>query len=213
MSENGIIAPFKVFWIRSCTTGILNRDFLTPFWREILGTEPLVETFTLTEEDILFIGASPFSTALIINSSAPRTEHIELWIDDLNKAREWLTTRGIPFTNNSQMDSLTIDPGYLGENLDENIEVILKQAPDWVTEACMMEMLGGADFESPGWLLEWTENVAPFGRRGGRQRLRLQAETEAEAMEAAKGFARNISTERNIPLRNFALIQNIPLGE
>ncbi len=103
--------PFKVLGIQQIAIGGEDKSKLAKFWVEIMGLEN-VHTFKSekenVDEDILRMGKGPSAVEvdimqpLDINKKPrvhePKLNHVGLWIDDLQKAVEWLTEKGVRFT-------------------------------------------------------------------------------------------------------------------
>jgi lactoylglutathione lyase len=103
--------PFKVLGIQQIAIGNESKARLENFWVNIMG---LKKTGTFkserenVDEDILLIGKGPHAVEIDIMQPVdaeksprvhdPKLNHIGLWIDDLPKAVEWLTTKGVRFT-------------------------------------------------------------------------------------------------------------------
>src|SRR5665647_436181 len=106
-----MMRPFKVLGIQQIAIGNESKDRLQKFWVDIMGLEK-TGTFTSERENvdeyILRIGSGPHAVEIDImqpvNSEKsprvhdPKLNHIGLWIDDLPKAIEWLTSQGVRFT-------------------------------------------------------------------------------------------------------------------
>ncbi|MCC5814952.1 MAG: VOC family protein [Leptospira sp.] len=103
--------PFKVLGIQQIAIGGEDKAKLAEFWIDIMGLTK-VNTFQSEKEnvneDILSMGKGPYAVEVDImqpidpNKSPkvhePKLNHIGLWIDDLAKAVEWLTSKGVRFT-------------------------------------------------------------------------------------------------------------------
>ncbi len=104
------LRPFKVLGIQQIAIGGLDKNKLKTFWVDILGLEK-VGTFKSekenVDEDILKIGKYPYSVEIDIMQPLdpekspkvhiPPLNHIGLWVDDIEKAVEWLTSKGVRF--------------------------------------------------------------------------------------------------------------------
>ncbi|TGN19335.1 VOC family protein [Leptospira idonii] len=103
--------PFKVLGIQQVAIGGESKDKLTNFWVDILGLTKVSDYKSEKEnvdEDILSLGNGPYKVEIDLmqpidpNKSPkvhdPKLNHIGLWIDDLSKAVEWLTAKGVRFT-------------------------------------------------------------------------------------------------------------------
>jgi lactoylglutathione lyase len=103
--------PFNVLGIQQIAIGNESKSSLQKFWVDIMGLE-IAGTYRSerenVDEDILRIGKGPFAVEVDIMQPIdakkpprvhdPKLNHIGLWIDDLPKAVEWLTTQGVRFT-------------------------------------------------------------------------------------------------------------------
>jgi len=102
--------PFKVLGIQQIAIGAPNKDRLRTLWVDLLGLE-VTGSFASeqenVDEDICTIGSGPFKVEVdlmqpldIDKKPAVHTtplNHVGLWIDDLPKAVEWLTSQGVRF--------------------------------------------------------------------------------------------------------------------
>jgi len=102
--------PFKVLGIQQIAIGSPDKTRLQKLWVEMLGLE-VTGTFRSerenVDEDICAIGSGPFKVEVDLmqpldldRKPAVHTtplNHVGLWIDDLPKAVEWLTARGVRF--------------------------------------------------------------------------------------------------------------------
>jgi lactoylglutathione lyase len=103
--------PFRVIGIQQIAIGGTDKTKLAKFWIDILGLEK-TSTFRSerenVDEDILRMGKGPFAVEVDImqpldiekkpSVHEPKLNHVGLWIDDLPKAMEWLTSQGVRFT-------------------------------------------------------------------------------------------------------------------
>lgn len=103
--------PFRVLGIQQVAVGGEDKSQLANFWVDIMGLQK-VNTYRSekenVDEDILSMGKGPFAVEVDImqpidpNKSPkvhdPKLNHIGLWIDDLQKAVDWLTAKGVRFT-------------------------------------------------------------------------------------------------------------------
>lgn len=108
---NNIMRPFKILGIQQIAVGGEDKKKLETFWVDILGLEK-TGTFRSekenVDEDILRMGKGPFAVEVDImqpidvNKSPkvhePKLNHIGLWVDDIHKAVEWLSAKGVRFT-------------------------------------------------------------------------------------------------------------------
>jgi lactoylglutathione lyase len=103
--------PFKVLGIQQIAIGGTDKLKLANFWIDIMGLER-TNTFKSekenVDEDILRIGKGAFAVEVDIMQPLdiekkpavhePKLNHVGLWIDDLPKAVEWLSSKGVRFT-------------------------------------------------------------------------------------------------------------------
>ena len=103
--------PFRVLGIQQIAVGGLDKQTLREFWIDTLGLSDEGNYRSESEnvdEDIAAIGSGPFRVEVdlmqpIDSGSRPRVHepalnHVGLWIDDLHRAVEWLSARGVRFT-------------------------------------------------------------------------------------------------------------------
>lgn len=148
--------PFRVLGIQQVAIGGEDKSKLAKFWVDIMGLEKKSDFQSEREnvdEDVLSIGSGPMAVEVDIMQPLdiekkpkvhePRLNHIGLWIDDLEKAVEWLTAEGVRFTPGG------IRKGASGYNVcfihpkgneefplcSEGVLVELVQAPEDVIEA------------------------------------------------------------------------------
>ena len=102
--------PFKVLGIQQIAIGAADKTRLQKLWVEMLGLE-VTGTFRSerenVDEDICSLGSGPFKVEVdlmqpidVDKKPAVHTtplNHVGLWIDDLPKAVQWLTTKGVRF--------------------------------------------------------------------------------------------------------------------
>ena len=102
--------PFKVLGIQQIAVGSEDKSNLSKFWVDIMGLS-FVKNFVSEKEnvneDVLRIGEGPHAVEVDIMEpldlekkprvDQPRLNHIGFWIDDLQKAYEWLTKQGVRF--------------------------------------------------------------------------------------------------------------------
>lgn len=102
--------PFKVLGVQQIAIGALSKDKLKTLWVDMLGLE-VTGTFESerenVNEDICAIGQGPYKVEVdLMQPVDPEKKpavhntplnHIGLWIDDLPKAVEWLTAKGVRF--------------------------------------------------------------------------------------------------------------------
>ncbi|MDZ4726145.1 MAG: VOC family protein [Leptospira sp.] len=103
--------PFKVLGIQQVAIGGESKEKLSKFWVEVMGLTKVSDYKSEKEnvdEDILSMGNGLYKVEIDLmqpidpNKSPkvhdPKLNHIGLWIDDLAKAVEWLTAKGVRFT-------------------------------------------------------------------------------------------------------------------
>jgi len=102
--------PFKILGIQQIAIGGLDKEKLKKFWVDLLGLQ-IVGTFKSekenVDEDILKLGKDPYAVEIDIMQPIdpdkspkvhiPPLNHIGLWVDDIEKAVEWLTQQGVRF--------------------------------------------------------------------------------------------------------------------
>lgn len=102
--------PFKVLGIQQIAIGALSKEKLKTLWVDKLGLE-VTGTFQSerenVDEDICAMGTGPFKVEVdLMQPMDPEKKpavhstplnHVGLWIDDLPKAVEWLTSNGVRF--------------------------------------------------------------------------------------------------------------------
>lgn len=103
--------PFQVLGIQQIAIGGEDKEKLAKFWIDIMGLEK-VKTFKSemenVDEDVLKIGDGPHAVEVDIMQPVdiekkprvhePKLNHVGLWIDDLQKAVEWMQEQGVRFT-------------------------------------------------------------------------------------------------------------------
>jgi lactoylglutathione lyase len=103
--------PFRVLGIQQIAIGGEDKGKLARFWIDIMGLEK-VKTFKNemenVDEDVLKIGDGPHAVEVDIMQPVdinkkprvhePKLNHVGLWIDDLEKAVQWLQEQGVRFT-------------------------------------------------------------------------------------------------------------------
>jgi lactoylglutathione lyase len=102
--------PFKVLGIQQIAIGAPDKNKLKTLWVDMLGLEVTGNYVSEREnvnEDICAIGSGPFKVEVdLMEPVDPEKKpavhttplnHVGLWIDDLPKAVEWLTAKGVRF--------------------------------------------------------------------------------------------------------------------
>ncbi|TGL57609.1 VOC family protein [Leptospira sarikeiensis] len=103
--------PFKILGIQQIAVGGDSKEKLKKFWVDTLGLENTGSFRSEKEnvdEDILRMGKGPYAVEVDIMEPVdpskspkvndPKLNHIGLWVDDIHKAVEWLTSQGVRFT-------------------------------------------------------------------------------------------------------------------
>ena len=102
--------PFKVLGVQQIAIGGPSKDRLRTLWVDMFGLEVTGNFKSEREnvdEDITAMGKGPFKVEVdLMQPLDPEKKpavhttplnHIGLWIDDLPKAVEWLTSKGVRF--------------------------------------------------------------------------------------------------------------------
>jgi len=102
--------PFRVLGLQQIAVGGTDKARLRALWVDLLGLEPRGTYRSEREnvdEDILATGTGPLAVEVDLmqpldEAAKPRVHqpplnHVGLWIDDLPRAVEWLTARGVRF--------------------------------------------------------------------------------------------------------------------
>jgi lactoylglutathione lyase len=103
--------PFRVLGIQQVAIGCVDKTPLEALWKGIFGLEAsaskTIESENV-EEDIVKLGKSPFEVEIDLmrpidpdkspKVHVPPLNHLGLWIDDLEKAVEWMEGEGVRFT-------------------------------------------------------------------------------------------------------------------
>ena len=110
LDSTTLIRPFRVLGIQQIAIGSAEKSRLRALWVDLLGLEVtgnFVNERENVDEDICAIGSGPFKVEVDLmqpldldKKPAVHTtplNHVGLWIDDLPKAVEWLTERGVRF--------------------------------------------------------------------------------------------------------------------
>lgn len=148
--------PFKVLGIQQIAIGGLDKGKLATFWVDMLGLvkeKDFQSERENVDEDVLLMGTGPHAVEVDLMQPLdpekkpkvhePALNHVGLWVDDLTKAVEWLSSKGVRFTPGG------IRPGASGYNVcfihpkandefplcSEGVLVELVQAPAEVIEA------------------------------------------------------------------------------
>ncbi len=103
--------PFKVLGIQQIAIGGTDKGRLRALWVDTLGLTPDGDFQSESEnvdEDITCIGTGPGKIEVDLMQpldlekkprvDVPALNHVGIWIDDLEKAVDWLTKKGVRFT-------------------------------------------------------------------------------------------------------------------
>lgn len=148
-------ASFKVLGLQQIAIGALSKDNLQNLWGNLFGI-PTVGTFKSesenVNEDILKLGSGPYAVEIDLMEPldpekspkvhVPPLNHIGLWVDDLAKAVDELSSNGVRFAGGirpgaSGHDVAFIHPKGNAEKPHggEGVLVELVQAPKDVIDA------------------------------------------------------------------------------
>jgi lactoylglutathione lyase len=148
--------PFKVLGIQQIAIGAPSKDRLKTLWVDMLGLEVTGNYVSEREnvnEDICAIGSGPFKVEVdLMEPVDPEKKpavhttplnHVGLWIDDLPKAVEWLTAKGVRFAPGGiRMGAAGLDITFLHPKSNdefpisgEGVLIELVQAPVEVVDA------------------------------------------------------------------------------
>lgn len=102
--------PFKILGIQQIAIGGPSKERLRTLWVEMFGlavTGNFVSERENVDEDICAMGAGPLKVEVDLMQPldpekkpavhATPLNHVGLWVDDLPKAVEWLTAKGVRF--------------------------------------------------------------------------------------------------------------------
>jgi len=102
--------PFKILGIQQIAIGGPSKDKLKTLWVDMLGldvTGNFVSERENVDEDICAMGKGPFKVEVDLMQPldpekkpavhATPLNHVGLWVDDLPKAVEWLSAKGVRF--------------------------------------------------------------------------------------------------------------------
>jgi lactoylglutathione lyase len=148
--------PFKVLGIQQIAIGAPSKDKLKTLWVDMLGLEVTGNYVSEREnvnEDICAIGSGPFKVEVDLMEPVDAEKkpavhttplnHVGLWIDDLPKAVEWLTAKGVRFAPGGiRMGAAGFDITFLHPKSNdefpisgEGVLIELVQAPVEVVDA------------------------------------------------------------------------------
>jgi lactoylglutathione lyase len=102
--------PFRILGLQQIALGALDKARLARLWVELLGV-PVTGTYRSerenVDEDILALGAGPHRVEVDLMQPLDAAKkpavhetplnHVGLWVDDLPRAVEWLSARGVRF--------------------------------------------------------------------------------------------------------------------
>jgi lactoylglutathione lyase len=102
--------PFRLLGVQQIAIGAIDRLTLRPLWVDLLGLTQQGEYRSTSEnvdEEILSLGVGPLAVEVdlmqpIDAAGRPRVHqpplnHVGFWVDDLQAAFTWLTSRGVRF--------------------------------------------------------------------------------------------------------------------
>jgi lactoylglutathione lyase len=103
--------PFRILGVQQIAVGALDKTELSRFWIDVMGLTREGNYRSEKEnvdEDVARIGKGPLSVEIDLMQPidpekspkvhVPQLNHIGLWVDDLQRAVDWLTKRGVRFT-------------------------------------------------------------------------------------------------------------------
>jgi lactoylglutathione lyase len=121
MSNN---KPYRILGIQQIAIGGTDKARLRSLWVDVLGltvTGNFVSERENVDEDICAIGKGPYKVEVDLMQPVDPDKkpavhntplnHVGLWVDDLPKAVEWMTAKGVRFTPGG------IRPGAAGYNV------------------------------------------------------------------------------------------------
>jgi lactoylglutathione lyase len=107
---NAITRPFRILGIQQIAVGGASKARLRRLWVDLFGlavTGNFVSEKENVDEDITAMGSGPFKVEVDLMQPLdaakkpavhePPLNHVGLWVDDLEKAVEWLTAQGVRF--------------------------------------------------------------------------------------------------------------------
>ncbi|MDI4631591.1 VOC family protein [Pelomonas sp. V22] len=102
--------PYKILGIQQIAIGGPDKQRLSKLWVDVLGltvTGNFVSERENVDEDICAIGSGPYKVEVDLMQPldpekkpavhATPLNHVGLWVDDLQKAVEWMTANGVRF--------------------------------------------------------------------------------------------------------------------
>jgi lactoylglutathione lyase len=103
--------PFRILGVQQIAVGAVDKTELAHFWIDVMGLAREGNYRSEKEnvdEDIARIGRGALSVEIDLMQPidpekspkvhVPQLNHIGLWVDDLKRAVEWLTKKGVRFT-------------------------------------------------------------------------------------------------------------------
>ncbi|AVP57864.1 VOC family protein [Pulveribacter suum] len=153
---SGETRPFKVLGIQQVAIGGTDKERMKALWVDMLGLTPtgtFVSERENVDEDILSMGQGAHKVEVDLMQPldidkkpavhATPLNHIGLWIDDLPRAVEWLTARGVRFAPGGiRKGAAGYDITFLHPKSNEEFPIAgegvlieLVQAPPEVVEA------------------------------------------------------------------------------
>ena len=103
--------PFKILGVQQIAVGGLDKQPLREFWVDMMGlsyTHSYTNDDENVDEDICKAGTGTLAVEVDLMQPIdatrkpkvhdPPLNHVGLWIEDLPKAFDWLTSRGVRFT-------------------------------------------------------------------------------------------------------------------
>ncbi|MFO1295516.1 MAG: VOC family protein [Rubrivivax sp.] len=102
--------PFRILGIQQIAIGGPDKQRLAALWVDVLGLVPksrFVSERENVDEDVCALGSGPHAVEVDLMQPldpdkkpavhATPLNHVGLWVDDLPKAVEWMTTNGVRF--------------------------------------------------------------------------------------------------------------------
>jgi lactoylglutathione lyase len=102
--------PFRILGVQQIAVGGSDKQRLRSLWVDVLGLEPrstFVSERENVDEDICALGTGPHTVEVDLMQPidpdkkpavhATPLNHVGLWVDDLARAVEWMTARGVRF--------------------------------------------------------------------------------------------------------------------
>jgi lactoylglutathione lyase len=110
MSMSTMGKPFRILGLQQIAIGGADKQRLRALWVDVLGLEPkstFVSERENVDEDICALGRGAHAVEVDLMQplhpdkkpavQATPLNHIGLWVDDLARAVEWMTVRGVRF--------------------------------------------------------------------------------------------------------------------